>query len=183
MDAQFKIRELAKRQQREQDQIPLFRSALQDPRKWEPVAAILKQGVGASTLPCVKLRAIVDSASEIHRIFSSTKNNTKTRCSNTEDSLDDTMMSADEFLPIFIYCVVQAEIERPCALTILLKTLCDPINRIGETGYYLASFEAAIAHLEEADLNDGVEEKDEMNLPVMYKETQTSFVSIALEDS
>ena len=34
----------------------------------------------------------------------------------------------------------------------LLRTLCDPTNRIGEIGYYLATFEAAIAHIHEIDL-------------------------------
>lgn len=38
------------------------------------------------------------------------------------------------------------------AVGVLLSTLCDPNNRIGEVGYYLASFEAAIAHIQEIDL-------------------------------
>lgn len=52
----------------------------------------------------------------------------------------------------------------------LLRTLCDPINRSGEVGYYLASFEAAISHIREMDLS---ESRDEM----------FSFLSIPLEDS
>ena len=35
---------------------------------------------------------------------------------------------------------------------VLLRTLCDRINRIGEIGYFLASFEAAITHIQELDL-------------------------------
>jgi hypothetical protein len=37
--------------------------------------------------------------------------------------------------------------------------LCDRINRIGEIGYFLASFEAAITHIQELDL---AEEQEEM---------------------
>jgi hypothetical protein len=37
---------------------------------------------------------------------------------------------------------------------VLLKTLCDKTNRIGEIGYFLASFEAAITHIQEIDLSE-----------------------------
>ena len=63
-------------------------------------------------------------------------------------------LGADDFLPIFIYCVIQADMERPCALCVLLRTLCEPTNRIGEIGYYLASFEAALTHIQEINLSD-----------------------------
>lgn len=159
MEVQFKIRELSKRPE------VYFRLAMSNASKWESVAAILKEGVGLSTLPCVKLRAIVDAASEINRIFAGREK----VLPEAEEGNEEAYMGADEFLPIFIYCVVKAEMERPCALCVLLQTLCDPINRIGETGYYLASFEAAIAHLQEVDLS---EQRDEI---------QTSFVSIPLD--
>jgi hypothetical protein len=42
---------------------------------------------------------------------------------------------------------------------VLLRTLCDRVNRIGEIGYFLASFEAAITHIQEIDLT---EDRDEM---------------------
>jgi hypothetical protein len=58
---------------------------------------------------------------------------------------------------------------RPCALCVLLRTLCDRINRIGEIGYYLASFEAAISHIQELDLT---EEREEL----------LSFLSVPLDD-
>ena len=44
-------------------------------------------------------------------------------------------------------------------LGILLQTLCDRINRIGEIGYFLASFEAAIAHIKEIDLTEDREDE------------------------
>jgi hypothetical protein len=111
----------------------------------ESVALILKRGVGKSTFPCAKLRAIVDAAREISRLY-------------TQEHDGKGVVGADEFLPVFIFCVVKANIDRPCALTILLRTLCDRSNSIGEIGYFLASFEAAITHLQEIDLKKDNEE-------------------------
>lgn len=37
----------------------------------------------------------------------------------------------------------------------LLEKLCSSSKQMGETGYYLASFAAAIAHIRELDLTDG----------------------------
>ena len=128
---------------------------------WSSVTKILSERVGLSTLPCTKLRAIVDAAREIFRIIK--PNDTRQEARGA--------LGADDFLPIFIYCVVQAEIERPCALCVLLQTLCDPINQIGEIGYYLLTFEAAIQHCEEVDLTD----HDREELP--------SFQSIVLDDT
>lgn len=92
-------------------------------------------------------------------------------------------LGADDFLPIFIYCFVQAKIERPSALCKLknkslslpclhlssfqlyhllsatclgelLSILCDPAKMNGEVGYYLATFHAALTHIHELDLTE-----------------------------
>ena len=140
MEAHYKIKELRKRPQN------FFRLPSARPTdEWMAASNILKEGVGQSTLPCVKLRAIVDAAQEISRIFA--KKRTTAQGSGGS-------FGADQFLPIFIFCVVQAEIDRPCALCVLLRSLCDRINKIGEIGYYLASFEAAVCHLQEIDLTE-----------------------------
>jgi hypothetical protein len=99
MEVQFKIKELRKRPQ------GMFRIP-QDkisPSHWQSVALILKRGVGMSTLPCAKLRAIVDAAREISRL-------------HKQEHGTDYLLGADDFLPIFIFCVVRADMERPCAL-------------------------------------------------------------------
>ena len=130
MQVQFKMKELRKRKP-SRENIP-----------WPIVSKILREGVGMSTLPCVKLRAIVDAAQELSRHYE----------------------SADDFLPLFIYCVIQADLERPCALCVLLQTLCDKLNRLGEIGYFLASFEAAIAHISDLDLTERQEDVDDKYL-------------------
>jgi len=139
MEVLFKIKELRKRPQ------DMFRIDTISPSHWQSVSNILKQGVGMSTLPCVKLRAIVDAAREISQL-------------HRKEHSDEKLLGADEFLPIFIFCVVRAEMEHPCALSNLLQNLCDRINRSGEIGYFLASFEATIAHIKEIDLTEDRED-------------------------
>lgn len=85
------------------------------PSDWKSVSTILREGVGRSTLPCVKLRAIVDAAKEIPQLHS------KERGCFAETSFFDgpvktKTLGADDFLPIFIFCFVNARLERPCAL-------------------------------------------------------------------
>ncbi len=154
IEAHYKMREFSRNSGK------IFSMSDNTLHHWGSVAKILKEGVGLSSLPCIKLRAIVDAASEINRIFG--------RLKGCEDERHG-HIGADEFLPVFIYCVVKAEMERPCALCVLLRTICDPINRIGETGYYFASFEAAVAHLREIDPFDS------------QNTTQTSFISVPLD--
>lgn len=79
---------------------------------------------GRSTLPCVKLRAVVDAAKEISQLDAEER-------SVFPDAtfFDATVVTkvkalgADDFLPIFIYCFVQAKIERPSALCKLTDRL------------------------------------------------------------
>ena len=161
MEAHYKIKELRKRPQR------FFRLPSARPtNEWMAASNILKEGVGQSTLPCVKLRAIVDAAQEISKIFEKGKATGTIITSTPQNHL-----GADQFLPIFIFCVVQAEIDRPCALCVLLRSLCDRINKIGEIGYYLASFEAAVCHIQEIDLAE--EQGQQMR----------SFLSVNLDSS
>ncbi len=123
---------------------------------WSSVSKILQEGVGRSTLPCVKLRAIVDAAKEITHLDG------EERSSFPEATFFDgkvvtktKTLGADDFLPIFIFCFVKAKIERPQALCALLQTMCDPAKMNGETGYYLSSFHAAMTHIhEDLDLSE-----------------------------
>ena len=122
---------------------------------WESVSRILEEGVGRSTLPCVKLRAVVDAAKEISQLEGEER-------SVFPDStfFDGTVVTkvkalgADDFLPIFIFAFVRSKIERPYALCELLSLMCDPAKTNGETGYYLATFHAALTHIHELDLTD-----------------------------
>jgi hypothetical protein len=122
---------------------------------WKSVSRILEEGVGRSTLPCVKLRAVVDAAKEISQLEGEER-------SVFPDStfFDGTVVTkvkalgADDFLPIFIFAFVRSKIERPYALCELLSLMCDPAKTNGETGYYLATFHAALTHIHELDLTE-----------------------------
>jgi len=166
---------------------------LESSSNWESVSKLIKEGVGRSTLPCVKLRAILEAAKEIIRLFEEEHNKgTEEPQDISIDKLPDdsdsksalhprqASLSADDFLPIFIFCIVRSKLDRPCALSkfpnnidaffglcysfskdllstckvALLGSLCDPSKQLGETGYYLASFEAAVAHIQEVDLDE-----------------------------
>ncbi|KAL3945617.1 MAG: hypothetical protein SGBAC_000273 [Bacillariaceae sp.] len=97
----MEVQELIKRPQSEGTfRIP--RGSI-SPSQWESVAFILRSGVGTSTLPCIKLQAIVDAAREVSRL-------------HAEEHGGKDLVGADDFLPVFIFCVVKANLERPCAL-------------------------------------------------------------------
>lgn len=98
----------------------------QSPSGWRSVSTILNDGVGRSTLPCAKLRAIVDAAKEITYIYA--QEHVKKPSEDTDEqlsggdgeeraALQKSTLGADDFLPIFIYSVVRADMERPCALS------------------------------------------------------------------
>jgi hypothetical protein len=114
LEVHFKMQELRKRPQ------GMFRipSDKTSPSHWQSVATILKSGVGMSTLPCAKLRFIVDAAREISRLYE--KEHPKVSQASAEEGGNQvektTLLGADDFLPIFIFCVVRAEMERPSAL-------------------------------------------------------------------
>ncbi|KAL7484943.1 hypothetical protein ACHAW6_010559 [Cyclotella cf. meneghiniana] len=127
------------------------------PSEWKSVSEIISEGVGRSTLPSVKLRAIVEAAKEITRLHSEERGCFSER-SFFDGPVKTKTLGADDFLPIFIFCFVQAKLDRPCALCELLQTMCDPLKLNGETGYYLASFNAAMTHINQLDLTEANDE-------------------------
>lgn len=89
------------------------------PSDWKSVSEIISEGVGRSTLPSVKLRAIVEAAKEITRLHSEERGCFSER-SFFDGPVKTKTLGADDFLPIFIFCFVQAKLDRPCALCKLL---------------------------------------------------------------
>jgi len=148
VEIQFKMQVLKKRPQSFFNINPNYES----PSDWRTVVHILTYGVGRSTLPCNKLHGIVEAAKEISRLSVAERSQVDNEGSLSSGACVEVPFGADDFLPIFIFCVVKAEIERPCALCILLRNLCDPRKQTGEIGYYLSSFESAVIHIRELDL-------------------------------
>jgi hypothetical protein len=65
-------------------------------------------------------------------------------------------LGADDFLPIWIYVVAQSGLPRLLCLKNLLIGLCDKRRMLGETGYCLATLEAALDYLMNLDENADV---------------------------
>lgn len=110
------------------------------PSSWDEIVYLLKD-LRARTLPHDRLDALLLAAKEIPLLFM------------REHPGAAAPLGADEFLPIFIYVLVRAQIPHMLALNEELQALCDPDKRLSESGYYLATLEAAISHLMEVDTN------------------------------
>lgn len=112
LEIHFKMQELRKRSQ------SFFQIKKQHESKsnWESVSKILSMGVAISTLPCEKLQAIVDAAKEISRLYEEEQSSVSDEVNGGGKKKQIASLSADDFLPIFIFCVVRSDLERPCAL-------------------------------------------------------------------
>lgn len=57
------------------------------------------------------------------------------RAEHPED--DSRQLGADDFLPIFIYVLVNSGVEGVASLSLILDNLCDPKKMIGEAGEFM----------------------------------------------
>ncbi|KAJ8604063.1 hypothetical protein CTAYLR_001750 [Chrysophaeum taylorii] len=108
------------------------------PSSWESAIYQLAN-IASYTLPCDKLDALLAAAKEIPNLYIAEHPGTNAH------------LGADDFLPIFIYVLINANIPL-LYLKIILCALCDPDKKLSETGYYLATFEAAVQHISELEL-------------------------------
>lgn len=53
---------------------------------------------------------------------------------------DASSLGADDFLPIFMYVLVNSNVEDLAAQAVILETLCDPKKLMGEAGEYYNCF-------------------------------------------
>ena len=136
LEVHFKMQELRKRPQ------GMFRipSEKTSPSHWQSVAEILKTGVGMATLPCSKLRFIVDAAREITRLHDEERQIRSPGSAKLDADDRDKILGADDFLPIFIFCVVRAEMERPSALCKCSHYIYDFISFVSALFLILFSF-------------------------------------------
>ncbi|RHY30778.1 hypothetical protein DYB32_004026 [Aphanomyces invadans] len=101
--------------------------ATQSPSQWWDAVRTLKE-VDSMYLPVDKMRKLLECAVTIHRTFQ-------------REHGDACVLSGDDFLPIFIFVIVHAHLTNPLVLLRVLNVLSDPEKRMGESGYYLASYE------------------------------------------
>ncbi|CBJ25693.1 conserved unknown protein [Ectocarpus siliculosus] len=105
------------------------------PSGWSSSMRLL-QTVGLFTLPCDKLDALMAVAHDIPALH---------RVEHPGDNASS--LGADDFLPIFIYVLVNSRVENLAAQSVILETLCDPKKMMGEAGFCVATFSAALQHL------------------------------------
>jgi hypothetical protein len=122
-----------------------FGVALQyiSPSCWDAAVFRLRQ-IRSKTLPHDRLGILTEVCKMIPQLFIQ------------EHPEATNPLGADDFLPIFIYVLVRAQIPKLLSLCEELQAFCDPDQRMSESGYYLATLEASLYHLFEADVELGV---------------------------
>lgn len=142
---------------------------------WRSVIELIKE-IDDAFLPLDKMRKLVATAHHIHSLHRSERRMYRaetTRAlirmslsdqgivdsssnqqqgesptpSSTSGLSEDDVLGGDDFLPIFIYVIVHSDLAAPIMTQVLLNRLCDPEKRRSESGYYLATFEAALHHI------------------------------------
>jgi len=114
------------------------------PSSWDDVVFLLRD-IRSKTLPHDRLEALLIAAKAIPDLFIK------------EHKGADQPLGADDFLPIFIYVLARAQIPDMLALHDELQALCDRDKRMSETGYYLATLEASLQHIADADVTSDSE--------------------------
>lgn len=89
-------------------------------------------------IPADKIACLLETA----RVIYSTVNFNRLRRGDSPGYL-----SADEFLPIFIYVVVHCDIQNMETTSEILWSLSDPEQLNGEGGYYLTTFSSALHYI------------------------------------
>lgn len=110
------------------------------PSSWEAVIHIFRD-IRNMILPCDKIYCLVSVAKSIIQLY------------QVEHPDSPSTLGADDILPIFIYVVVQSQIYSLIFTSLEIEYLSDPEKRLSETGYYIATLQASISHILEADLD------------------------------
>ena len=106
--------------------------------------------MNAAHLPTDKLKALLGASQAIFGSFAAEQR--RKNHSSSGESGDIPVLGADDFLPIFIFCTVRAELEQPMYDKALMWSLCDGDMLAGEGGYYLTVFEAALEYVKQVPL-------------------------------
>lgn len=127
-----------------------------------------RHSISFSSVPPMSAPSRVDSSGDIGGVVSQDGTAQLTRepaFHDDEEALaaaaareeQEDVLSGGDFLPIIIYVIVHSELVAPIMTQVLLNRLCDPEKRRSESGYYLATFEAALHHILSRDIFDAEE--------------------------
>ncbi|OQR99242.1 hypothetical protein ACHHYP_07192 [Achlya hypogyna] len=104
---------------------------------WSSVVDQLRR-MEAEVLPSGKLRLLLGAAKDIYTTFA-------------KASAAARALAADDFLPVFIFCVCNSKIQAPLATLEYMWSLCSQDSLVGESGYYLTMFEASLEYIRATD--------------------------------
>lgn len=135
-------------------------SNFNSPSQWS-AAALEMSGISSANMPTDKLAALLRAAKVIYGTFKAEriaiaeaikrKKSKQLESDQKKMKLPPEDLGADEFLPIFVYVTVHAQLDHPLRDKECMWALCEPDMIAGEGGYYLTVFDAALAHIEGLD--------------------------------
>jgi len=109
---------------------------------WKRVISCFS-AVGRKSLPVEKLEAIIKSCRIIFEMMCNLREKNKNAAAG---------VSADEFLPVIIYSLVNSSLEQLETLVEYLYGLIPAEYLSGESGYYLTAFASAVYYLRDLDV-------------------------------
>lgn len=100
------------------------------------------------------------------------------------DDSTESILGADDFLPIFIYVFCRSDLEHPIQNKDLLWKLCHPGQLQGESGYYLTIYESAVEYVLAYDIPEELLQKVQIPTPqsirnIQQEENHSSISSIS----
>ncbi|KAF0682754.1 Aste57867_25157 [Aphanomyces stellatus] len=101
---------------------------------WDTPTQLLRE-MEAESMPSAKLRSLLAAAKAIYATFAASQADVART------------LAADDFLPIFIFCVCRSEMAAPLATLECMWALCNEDALQGEGGYYLTMFEASLEYI------------------------------------
>jgi hypothetical protein len=94
------------------------------------------------------------SLSSSHDSSSPLSQHTTTPHNNSSSGTSESVLGADDFLPIFIFIFCRSELVHPIQNKDLLWKLCHPDQLQGESGYYLTIYESAVEYVLAYEIDD-----------------------------
>jgi len=107
------------------------------PSNWRIVIDNL-QDMANEVLPSTKLQLLLCAAKEIYTLYSK---------EHTTKDTPSRVLCADDFLPVFIYCVCNSKLKEPLSNVEIMWALCSQELLHGEAGYYLTMLEASLEYV------------------------------------
>jgi hypothetical protein len=130
------------------------------PQQWSSAVFELA-GIERNPTPTRRLNALVRAAKAIYAEFK------EYVLPLREEGKSDSVLSADDLVPIFIFVLCQSQLRHPLLNRDLLwSDISHPDLRHGECGYYLTTYELALQaildlELENEDIVEGVDNGDD----------------------